>query len=63
MLRGGHKTVTRVEFTYYSVISIGTVIVSLNVAALYDLKVLYCDTTNPYLTENFREIIWTIDGP
>ena len=63
MVSGGHKTTTQYKLTYQSSVSWDSVKTALTISALNDLKVIVCDTQNAYLTENFREKIWTVACP
>ena len=63
MVAGGHKTETPAVLTYVSVVSRDSVRIALTIAALNNLKVLTCDIQNSYLTDKYRENIWTRTGP
>ena len=60
---GGHTTETPAALTYASVVSRDSVCIALTLAALNGIDVLACDIQNAYLTEKFREKIWTVAGP
>ena len=50
-------------FTYSSVVSSYLVRIDLTILALSGLEILSCDIQNNYLTDDFREKIWTRAGP
>ena len=63
MVARGHTTTAPAGMTYSSVVSRDSVRIALTIAALNDIEVMACDIKNAYLTEKFREKIWTIAGP
>ena len=63
LIGGGHTTTAPASITYSSVVSRDSVKISLTIAALDDLDILACDIQNSYLTEVYRENMWTRAGP
>ena len=51
------------SITFSSVVSINSVRIALNIAALNKLDIMACDINNAYLTSICREKIWTFSGP
>ena len=60
---GGHMKNTPDTFTYSSEVSRYLVRIDLTIVALSVLDILSCDIQNNYLTDDFREKIWTRAGP
>ena len=60
---GGHMTDTPATLTHAYVFSRDLVRISLNFADINVLGILVCDIQNAYFTAEFREKIWTHDGP
>ena len=63
MVSRGHTTTAPAGLTYSSVVSHDSIMIALTIAALNDIEVMEYDIKNYYLTEKFREKIWTIAGP
>eukprot|EP00978_Attheya_sp_CCMP212_P031001 scaffold115875_cov27-Attheya_sp.AAC.1 len=59
----GNETEPPTAPTYASVVSRGSVRITLLYAVLNDLEVLSCDVTNPYLNADCCEKIWVQAGP
>ena len=58
-----HKNKTPAVMTYSSVVSRGSVQISLTIEALNYLDVLACDIQNVYLTADCRDRLWVAARP
>ena len=63
LVGGGHKTVAPASIAYSSDVSRDYVCIELTISALNGLDIIACDIHTAYLTESFKEKIWTIVGP
>jgi hypothetical protein len=60
---GGHTTDIQHAMTYSSAVSLESVRIALNLAALNDFDVRMDDIENAYLTAPITEKIWDVLGP
>ena len=63
LLGGVKKTAAPASIAYSSDVSRDYVCIELTISALNGLDIIACDIHTAYLTESFREKIWTIVGP
>ena len=60
---GGHITETPATLTYASIVSRYLARVALTIGAINGIDIFSCNIQNAYLTDEFRENIWTCGGP